>query len=235
MFKIHLVIQLYKAQYVLTSFSLHLHYIALPPLHCLNISNRTKVGGSFNLRCFPVEVACPTQSALSLIRSVSWLSHLIPRQGDDADQRPSLQPMIESSVFHPAIMNLTSLALTVALLAATSGRCSSSSVPSLILPFTDCIQSRGKDGFYRGAIDTTESGARCINWTEVPGFKERYPGKGIGDHNHCRNPDGRIRPWCFFSNHKGRVDWGYCDCKQGKQTDLHTVFHTLCFRSSPEF
>uniref|UniRef100_A0A3P8VJ07 Neurotrypsin n=1 Tax=Cynoglossus semilaevis TaxID=244447 RepID=A0A3P8VJ07_CYNSE len=107
------------------------------------------------------------------------------------------------------------VALPFALLAATSGRCSSSSVPSLILPFTDCIQSRGKDGFYRGAIDTTESGARCINWTEVPGFKERYPGKGIGDHNHCRNPDGRIRPWCFFRNHKGRVDWGYCDCKQG--------------------
>uniref|UniRef100_A0A3Q3Q7P1 Neurotrypsin n=1 Tax=Monopterus albus TaxID=43700 RepID=A0A3Q3Q7P1_MONAL len=111
-------------------------------------------------------------------------------------------------------MNLEVVALTVALLAAISGCCYSSSVPSFILPFTDCVQSRGKDGFYRGAIDVTESGSRCMNWTEVAGFKERYPGKGIGEHNHCRNPDGRIRPWCFFRSHRGRVDWGYCDCKQ---------------------
>lgn len=115
-------------------------------------------------------------------------------------------------------MDLSFLALIVAI-----GSCGySSSVPSFILPFTDCIQSRGKDGFYRGAIDVTESGARCMNWTEVTGFKERYPGKGIGEHNHCRNPDGRIRPWCFFKNHRGRVDWGYCDCKQGKYTGLLT-------------
>ncbi|KAK1885791.1 Neurotrypsin [Dissostichus eleginoides] len=69
-------------------------------------------------------------------------------------------------------MNLAFLALTAALLAANSSFCYSSSVPSFILPFTDCVQSRGKDGFYRGAIDVTE-------------------------------------------NHKGRADWGYCDCKQG--------------------
>ncbi|XP_067353642.1 neurotrypsin isoform X3 [Channa argus] len=112
-------------------------------------------------------------------------------------------------------MNLKILALTAALFAAINDCCFSSSVPSFILPFTDCVQSRGKDGFYRGAIDVTESGTRCMNWTQVAGFKERYPGKGIGDHNHCRNPDGRIRPWCFFKNHRGRVDWGYCDCKQG--------------------
>ncbi|XP_068177668.1 neurotrypsin isoform X3 [Antennarius striatus] len=110
---------------------------------------------------------------------------------------------------------LAFLALSFALLAANRVFCYSGSVPSFILPFTDCIQSRGKDGFYRGAIDVTESGTRCMNWTEVKGFKERYPGKGVGDHNHCRNPDGRIRPWCFFRNHRGRVDWGYCDCKQG--------------------
>ncbi|MEQ2168195.1 hypothetical protein GOODEAATRI_011773 [Goodea atripinnis] len=98
----------------------------------------------------------------------------------------------------------------------TGSGCYSSSLPSPILPFTDCARSRGKDGSYRGAIDVTESGNRCMNWTEVAGFKERYPSRGIGEHNHCRNPDGRIRPWCFFRNHKGRVDWGYCDCKQGK-------------------
>lgn len=119
-------------------------------------------------------------------------------------------------------MNLLFVALAAALLAADGRFCYSSSVPSFILPFTDCVQSRGKDGFYRGAIDITDSGTRCMNWTEVLGFKERYPEKGIGEHNHCRNPDGRIRPWCFFRNHRGRVDWGYCDCKQGR---LNTQGH----------
>ncbi|KAM9770613.1 neurotrypsin isoform 1-T1 [Menidia menidia] len=103
---------------------------------------------------------------------------------------------------------------SLAALVLASG-CSSSSVPSVLTPFTDCIRSRGRDGFYGGAVDVTESGTRCMNWTDVAGFKERHPGKGIGDHNHCRNPDARIRPWCFFRNHKGRIDWGYCDCKQG--------------------
>lgn len=82
-------------------------------------------------------------------------------------------------------------------------------------PFTDCIQSKGKAGFYEGFIDATESGAKCMNWNDVPGVIERYPGKGLGDHSFCRNPDGRIRPWCFFPNSRGRIDWGYCDCKQG--------------------
>ncbi|KAG7484983.1 neurotrypsin isoform X1 [Solea senegalensis] len=112
-------------------------------------------------------------------------------------------------------MNLTFLAATVALLAAICDCGSPGSLPSFILPLSDCVQSHGRDGFYRGAIDITESGARCMNWTDVAGFRERYPGKGIGEHNHCRNPDGRIRPWCFFRNNRGRVDWGYCDCKQG--------------------
>lgn len=82
-------------------------------------------------------------------------------------------------------------------------------------PFTDCIQSKGKAGFYEGSIDSTESGVKCMNWSDMPGVLERYPGKGLGDHSFCRNPDGRIRPWCFFPNSRGRIDWGYCDCKQG--------------------
>ncbi|XP_051559658.1 neurotrypsin [Myxocyprinus asiaticus] len=82
-------------------------------------------------------------------------------------------------------------------------------------PFTDCIQSKGKAGFYEGSIDVTESGVKCMNWSEVPGVIDRYQGKGLGDHSLCRNPDGRIRPWCFFANSRGRIDWGYCDCKQG--------------------
>lgn len=154
----------------------------------------------------------------------SLLSHTRPpRLGDEADCKP---PQLMREVAFADVcsrapnMNWLVLALSAALYAADSRFCGASSVPSLILPFTDCVHSRGKDGFYRGAIDVTESGARCMNWTEVAGFEERYPGKGIGEHNHCRNPDGRIRPWCFFRNHRGRVDWGYCDCKQGR-TNTH--------------
>ncbi|XP_056441951.1 neurotrypsin [Gadus chalcogrammus] len=111
-------------------------------------------------------------------------------------------------------MELTFVTIAFALL-AMNGRVFSN-VHSFIPPFTDCVQSRGgKEGSYQGAIDVTESGSRCMNWSQVAGFKDRYQGKGVGDHNHCRNPDGRIRPWCFFNNTRGRVDWGYCDCKQG--------------------
>lgn len=114
-------------------------------------------------------------------------------------------------------MELTLVTVAFALF-ATNGRVSGQD--GHVLPFTDCVQSRGggKEGFYQGAIDVTESGAQCMNWSQVAGYTERYRGKGVGEHNHCRNPDGRIRPWCFFNNTmRSRVDWGYCDCKQGER------------------
>ncbi|XP_061628246.1 neurotrypsin isoform X3 [Phyllopteryx taeniolatus] len=106
-------------------------------------------------------------------------------------------------------MKAVLLVLTAALLWPSGGH------SSFIQPFGECARSRGSGASYRGAIDVTESGARCMNWSEVGGFTERHPGKGVGEHNQCRNPDGRIRAWCFFRNQRGRVDWGYCDCKQG--------------------
>ncbi|XP_060134541.1 neurotrypsin [Zootoca vivipara] len=66
-------------------------------------------------------------------------------------------------------------------------------------------------------VNVTESGAECLPWADVPTFLEKTPqGRGLrGQRNFCRNPDGRSRPWCFFRNSRGRVDWGYCDCRQG--------------------
>ncbi|XP_038837997.1 neurotrypsin-like [Salvelinus namaycush] len=124
--------------------------------------------------------------------------------------------LLFDNIMDSALLSVVTLVVVFA--SSSSYSLSSSDVvpsPSFILPFTDCIQSRGRDGFYQGAVDVTESGAVCMRWSEVAGFEERYPGKGLGDHNRCRNPDNRIRPWCFFRNSRGRTDWGYCDCKQG--------------------
>lgn len=114
------------------------------------------------------------------------------------------------------IDDLLFLSFVATLLAAGNHLGRTGSVPAPKSPFSACAQNLKQDSFYRGAIDVTESGHQCMNWTGVAGFRERYPGKGLGEHNQCRNPDGRIRPWCFFRNPRGRVDWGYCDCKQGR-------------------
>ncbi|EPY80588.1 neurotrypsin precursor [Camelus ferus] len=55
---------------------------------------------------------------------------------------------------------------------------------------------------------------------EVPPFLERSPPAAWAQlrgqhHNFCRSPDGAGRPWCFYGNAHGKVDWGYCDCRHG--------------------
>ncbi|XP_046513022.1 neurotrypsin isoform X2 [Equus quagga] len=69
-------------------------------------------------------------------------------------------------------------------------------------------------------VNVTAFGAPCLRWAEVPPSLERSPPAGWAclrgqRHNFCRSPDGAGRPWCFYGNAYGKVDWGYCDCRHG--------------------
>uniref|UniRef100_A0A8C5QYB9 Neurotrypsin n=1 Tax=Leptobrachium leishanense TaxID=445787 RepID=A0A8C5QYB9_9ANUR len=78
-----------------------------------------------------------------------------------------------------------------------------------------CADGVASLGYYNGSISVTESGAECLNWEDFPDYIKQYPGKALGDHNHCRTPDGSDRPWCFFRQNSGVISWTHCDCNHG--------------------
>eukprot|EP00054_Salpingoeca_dolichothecata_P000920 m.17920 g.17920 ORF g.17920 m.17920 type:complete len:400 (-) comp11540_c0_seq1:200-1399(-) len=67
---------------------------------------------------------------------------------------------------------------------------------------------------YRGAEFYTFSGLSCIPWlseTADASFNQKnYPNSGLEDGPYCRNPDGKLAPWCFVDPSSG-VEWEYCD------------------------
>ena len=81
----------------------------------------------------------------------------------------------------------------------------------------------------------TENGKTCQKWTSqkphVHGkTPSNYPGKGLGDHNYCRNPDGDIKPWCFTT---GSLRFEHC--KVGRPSTTCNVegmlsHHFILFR-----
>ncbi|CAB1412920.1 unnamed protein product [Pleuronectes platessa] len=52
----------------------------------------------------------------------------------------------------------------------------------------------------------------------------QYPGRGLGDHSYCRNPDRESNPWCFFRQNSGAIGWAYCDCHQGAARLVGSLF-----------
>ncbi|XP_071944172.1 scavenger receptor cysteine-rich domain superfamily protein-like [Antedon mediterranea] len=102
----------------------------------------------------------------------------------------------------------------------------------------NCIQecfkvSDGSD--YRGTQDTTENGRYCLSWTStIKGRDAIYPvdytNKGIGDHNFCRNPNGRCRPWCYSGNFYEMNDCAVPSCGKyiGNETRNDTEGMTSC-------
>ena len=73
---------------------------------------------------------------------------------------------------------------------------------------------------YRGCQTKTVSGRTCQAWTKSGGItpvidthkhnqtQKTKPGKGLGPHNYCRNPDGEKTIWCYTTDKKKR--WELC-------------------------
>lgn len=87
--------------------------------------------------------------------------------------------------------------------------------PSLCAVPLSCSEGFTELGYYNGTVSQTDSGAPCLKWTEFPDYVMQYPGRGLGDHSYCRNPDRESNPWCFFRQNSGAIGWAYCDCHQG--------------------
>ncbi|KAG9344537.1 hypothetical protein JZ751_011207 [Albula glossodonta] len=90
-----------------------------------------------------------------------------------------------------------------------------------------CLEGFTELGYYNGSVSQTDSGSPCLKWTEFPDYVQQYPGRGLGDHSYCRNPDRESNPWCFFRQSSGAIGWAYCDCHQGCQGTCTLSLHEI--------
>ena len=83
---------------------------------------------------------------------------------------------------------------------------------------------KGQD--YHGNISSTMLGYKCQAWaSQSPHHHEmtdpdRFPDATLEDaQNFCRNPDGKLYPWCYTQEPK--TNWNYCnipDCDDYETT-----------------
>jgi len=72
----------------------------------------------------------------------------------------------------------------------------------------------GNGESYRGCQSMTRNGNTCQKWSsQSPHGHSRtpnhYPGKGLGSHNYCRNPDNEPTIWCYTTD--PAIRWEFCD------------------------
>ncbi|KAG9346195.1 hypothetical protein JZ751_008018 [Albula glossodonta] len=91
-----------------------------------------------------------------------------------------------------------------------------------------CSEGFTELGYYNGTVSQTDSGSPCLKWTEFPDYVQQYPGRGLGGHNYCRNPDRESNPWCFFRQSSGAIGWAYCDCHQAFPSFCLSVCAPAC-------
>lgn len=74
----------------------------------------------------------------------------------------------------------------------------------------ESMSGRGNEG-YRGCQSFTRYGEPCMKWTDQSptthnNTPELRPGKGLGEHNFCRNPDGMQTIWCYIAKENRAAD-----------------------------
>uniref|UniRef100_A0A8C6SEQ7 trypsin n=1 Tax=Neogobius melanostomus TaxID=47308 RepID=A0A8C6SEQ7_9GOBI len=94
----------------------------------------------------------------------------------------------------------------------------------------DCYFRNGET--YRGGVSVTVAGEDCLNWNDYfilarvgDPFMRFADFDGLGYNNHCRNPDGDIRPWCFIKKQG--------NSKQVKVLNYYHVPFFSCCHSCP--
>ncbi|XP_016523932.1 urokinase-type plasminogen activator [Poecilia formosa] len=76
----------------------------------------------------------------------------------------------------------------------------------------DCRSGKGTS--YRGTVSESSYGNRCLKWSNI----RHYWGdsNGVGNHNYCRNPNNRERPWCYVQKRR-QVKIEFCNIPRCSQ------------------
>ena len=93
----------------------------------------------------------------------------------------------------------------------------------------DCKHTKS-GSTYKGKISKTASGIVCQEWAKSKPHGHSFTTRLAGDSNHCRNPDGSDKPWCYTVNEKTR--WQYCSVPDCGRKNAISCFAFFSFNLS---